>query len=109
MPPRRTMPEPSSVGITRQGRKAHEWDASARDVRHGPSIHSLASFGLVEFSYLPRYEEEIPRTGFVVGHTSGAWRRRSLGQIDSRHLRRNQETQRIWEQAHKKARSRWTE
>jgi hypothetical protein len=66
----------------------------------GPATKALHKTGLEygDISYLAwAYEQEVPRTGFAVGHAAEVapslpWANRQSA------LRRNQEIQRVWEQ-----------
>ena len=66
----------------------------------GPATKALHKIGLEygDISYIAwAYEQEVPRTGFAVGHAADVvpplpWPNRQSA------LRRNQEIQRIWEQ-----------
>jgi hypothetical protein len=66
----------------------------------GPATNALHKNGLEygDISYIAwAYEQEVPRTGFAVGHAAEAapplpWPNRQSA------LRRNQEIRRIWEQ-----------
>ena len=68
----------------------------------GPATKALHNHGLEygDISYIAwAYEQDIPRTGFAVGHSADVvppvpWSNRESA------LRRNQEIQRIWEQRH---------
>ncbi len=70
----------------------------------GPATKTLHKSGLEygDISYIAwAYEQEVPRTGFVVGHAADVapplpWPNRPSA------LRRNQEIQRIWEQRHQR-------
>jgi len=69
----------------------------------GPATRALHQFGLEygDLSYIVwAYEQDVPRTGFEVGHTAEhappiPWESRASA------LRRNQDIQLIWEQERK--------
>lgn len=69
----------------------------------GPATKSLHKIGVEygDISYIAwAYEQDVPRTGFELGHAAEAapplpWPTREAA------LRRNQEIQRIWEQQRK--------